>query len=70
MDIFDTLNRPLRDLRISVIDACNFRCSYCMPVDRYGEDYPFMKASERLSWEQLLIVVDTFSLSESLETIQ
>lgn len=57
MDTFDVLNRPLRDLRISVIDACNFRCSYCMPIDRFGEDYPFMKASEMLSWDQLLIIV-------------
>ncbi|MFB4166123.1 GTP 3',8-cyclase MoaA, partial [Alteribacillus sp. JSM 102045] len=36
--ITDTLDRPLRDLRISVIDRCNFRCSYCMPKEIFGDD--------------------------------
>ena len=35
----DQLNRPLRDLRISVTDRCNFRCSYCMPIDMFGHDH-------------------------------
>lgn len=60
MEITDKLNRPLRDLRISVIDACNFRCSYCMPADQFAEDHPFMKPSERLSWDQLLQIVEVF----------
>lgn len=60
MDIIDKLNRPLRDLRISVIDACNFRCSYCMPADQYAEDHPFLKPSERLSNEQILRLIDAF----------
>lgn len=60
MELLDKFNRPLRDLRISVIDACNFRCSYCMPADQFSENHPFMKASERLSWEQLITLVEVF----------
>ena len=60
MELTDKLNRPIRDLRISVIDACNFRCSYCMPADQFAEDHPFLKPNEKLSWEQLLFLVETF----------
>lgn len=60
MELLDKFNRPLRDLRISVIDACNFRCSYCMPADQFSENHPFMKATERLTWEQLLLLVEVF----------
>ena len=60
MELTDKLNRPIRDLRISVIDACNFRCSYCMPADQFAEDHNFLKPNEKLSWEQLLFLVDTF----------
>ena len=41
-EVKDTLSRPLRDLRISVIDRCNYRCPYCMPADIYGDDYEFL----------------------------
>ena len=37
----DSLERPLQDLRISVIDRCNFRCTYCMPAEVFGPDYAF-----------------------------
>ena len=37
----DSLKRPLQDLRISVIDRCNFRCTYCMPAEVFGADYAF-----------------------------
>jgi GTP 3',8-cyclase len=50
----DSLRRPLRDLRVSVTDRCNFRCPYCMPVERYHEQYHFLKSAERLSVEELL----------------
>ena len=40
----DTLARPLRDLRISVTDRCNFRCTYCMPREVFGHDYQFLAA--------------------------
>jgi cyclic pyranopterin phosphate synthase len=49
----DTLARPLRDLRISVTDRCNFRCTYCMPKDIFGPDYPFLPRSEVLSFEEI-----------------
>jgi GTP 3',8-cyclase len=51
--VTDTLNRPLRDLRISVTDRCNFRCPYCMPAEVYGDAYQFMPRSEILSFEEI-----------------
>ena len=56
----DTLERPLRDLRLSVIDQCNFRCGYCMPRDSFGTDYAFMPSSERLSFAQLEKIARAF----------
>jgi cyclic pyranopterin phosphate synthase len=49
----DALGRPLRDLRISVMDRCNFRCPYCMPRDTFHEGYRFLKSAERLSFEEI-----------------
>ncbi len=49
----DTLGRPLHDLRISVMDRCNFRCPYCMPKETFHEHYRFLKSSERLSFEEI-----------------
>ena len=49
----DTLDRPLHDLRISVMDRCNFRCPYCMPRETFHENYRFLKSSERLSFEEI-----------------
>ena len=49
----DVLARPLRDLRISVTDRCNFRCSYCMPREVFNEDYPYLAREEILSFEEL-----------------
>jgi cyclic pyranopterin phosphate synthase len=51
--IKDKLNRPLRDLRISVIDRCNFRCQYCMPADQFGPDFEFLPKSALLSYEEI-----------------
>ena len=53
MMITDTLNRPLRDLRISVTDRCNFRCVYCMPKEIFGSDYQFLERSQILSFEEI-----------------
>ncbi|HHY73037.1 MAG TPA: GTP 3',8-cyclase MoaA [Bacillus bacterium] len=50
---YDTLKRPLRDLRISVIDQCNFRCAYCMPKEIFGDDYPFLPLNELLSFDEI-----------------
>jgi cyclic pyranopterin phosphate synthase len=49
----DTLARPLRDLRISVTDRCNFRCVYCMPKEVYGRDYAFLPHDQVLSFEEI-----------------
>jgi GTP 3',8-cyclase len=51
--INDKFNRPLRDLRISVIDRCNFRCQYCMPADQFGDDFEFLPKSALLSYEEI-----------------
>jgi len=51
--ITDQLNRPLQDLRISVTDRCNFRCTYCMPRELFGKDHQFMPQSETLSFEEI-----------------
>ena len=50
----DSLGRPLRDLRLSVIDRCNFRCPYCMPREHFHDQYRFLKSSERLDFNELL----------------
>ena len=49
----DQLDRPLRDLRISVTDRCNFRCSYCMPKSVFGRDHAFLPHSDLLSFEEI-----------------
>ncbi len=49
----DQRQRPLRDLRISVTDRCNFRCSYCMPKDVFGKDYQYLPHSALLSFEEI-----------------
>lgn len=51
--ILDQLNRPLKDLRISVTDRCNFRCQYCMPSDIFGPDFPFLPRQELLTFEEI-----------------
>jgi cyclic pyranopterin phosphate synthase len=53
MSVIDTLNRPLHDLRISVTDRCNFRCTYCMPRGVFGRDYQFLPHEELLTFEEI-----------------
>jgi cyclic pyranopterin phosphate synthase len=60
MDALDTFGRPLRDLRISVTDRCNFRCVYCMPKEVYGRDHKFLERRELLSFEEITRVARTF----------
>jgi cyclic pyranopterin phosphate synthase len=57
----DTLGRPVRDLRISVTDRCNFRCTYCMPKSVFGHEYRFMDRKELLTFEELERVARTFA---------
>src|SRR6185436_4765646 len=49
----DTLHRPLRDLRVSITDRCNFRCVYCMPKEVYGRDYAFLPRRDLLTFEEI-----------------
>ena len=53
MSLVDTLGRPVRDLRISVTDRCNFRCVYCMPKEVFGRDYRFLERRELLTFEEI-----------------
>jgi cyclic pyranopterin phosphate synthase len=51
--LIDRLGRPLRDLRVSVTDRCNFRCTYCMPKEVFGREYPFLAREEVLTFEEI-----------------
>ena len=57
----DTLRRPLRDLRISITDRCNFRCVYCMPKDVYGRDYEFLPRADLLTFEEIARLARVFA---------
>ena len=57
----DTFGRPMRDLRISVTDRCNFRCPYCMPAEIYGEAYEFLPRADILTFEELTRLVGFFA---------
>ena len=60
MGPLDTLGRPVRDLRISVTDRCNFRCTYCMPKEVFGRDYEFLTREALLSFEEIERVARSF----------
>jgi GTP 3',8-cyclase len=57
----DALGRPLRDLRVSVTDRCNFRCSYCMPKEVFDRDYAFLPQSSLLSFEEIARLARVFA---------
>lgn len=57
----DTLGRPIRDLRISVMDRCNFRCPYCMPRETFHDKYRFLGSQERLSFEEIVRLTRLFA---------
>ena len=57
----DALGRPLRDLRISVTDRCNFRCRYCMPREVFGPDHPFLDRKDLLSFEEIFRLTRLFA---------
>ena len=59
--IKDQLGRALRDLRISVMDRCNFRCVYCMPEDKFHPGFKFLPSKERLSFDEMLRLVRIFT---------
>ena len=60
-DLLDSRSRPLRDLRISVTDRCNFRCTYCMPKEIFGRDFDFLPHRELLSFEEIARVARAFA---------
>ncbi|MGK9044520.1 GTP 3',8-cyclase MoaA [Mammaliicoccus vitulinus] len=59
--IKDKLGRPIRDLRISVTDRCNFRCDYCMPKEIFGDDFVFLPKQELLSFEEIVRLSKLYS---------
>lgn len=59
--LLDKFQRPIRDLRISVIDKCNFRCPYCMPAEIFGADYNFLHKDELLTNEELIRLAQLFA---------
>ena len=59
-NVLDKFRRPLRDLRVSVTDRCNFRCPYCMPAEIFGEKYQFLPKPELLSFEEVARLVRIF----------
>ena len=61
MTLTDTLNRPLRDLRISVTDRCNFRCVYCMPKEIFGPDYAYLHRDQILTFEEITRLARIFA---------
>ncbi len=69
MTVTDKLNRPLRDLRISVTDRCNFRCTYCMPKEVFGRDFQFLPSSELLTFEEITRLARVF-IANGVEKIR
>ncbi len=59
--LLDRRQRPLRDLRISVTDRCNFRCTYCMPKDAFGRDHAFLSHDEVLRFEEITRLAQLFA---------
>lgn len=60
LPLTDQRGRPLRDLRISVTDRCNFRCTYCMPREIFGSDYAFLPHKEILNFEEITLIAKSF----------
>jgi cyclic pyranopterin phosphate synthase len=59
--LLDAFGRPVRDLRISITDRCNFRCVYCMPKTVFGRDYPFLPRADLLSFEEVARIARLFA---------
>jgi cyclic pyranopterin phosphate synthase len=61
MEVRDQLRRPLRDLRVSVTDRCNFRCTYCMPKEVFGRGYEFLRREQLLTFEEIARLARAFA---------
>ena len=60
MTVVDTLNRPMKALRVSVTDRCNFRCPYCMPREKFGAGFQFLERKEILTFEEIIRLARVF----------
>src|SRR5215212_7097430 len=69
LSVTDTFQRPLHDLRISVTDRCNFRCTYCMPKEVFGRDFQFLPAHDLLSFEEITRLARLF-LANGVEKLR
>ncbi len=69
MAVRDTFDRPLRDLRVSVTDRCNFRCVYCMPREVFGPDFQFLAREELLTYEEIVRLSRIF-IAQGVEKIR
>lgn len=69
MSVRDTLDRPLRDLRVSVTDRCNFRCVYCMPREVFGPSFQFLDREELLTYEEIVRLARLF-IAHGVEKIR
>lgn len=69
MAMVDARSRPLRDLRISVTDRCNFRCTYCMPREHFGPEHEFLSREALLTYEEITTVVEAL-LPSGLEKVR
>jgi cyclic pyranopterin phosphate synthase len=67
--VTDVFDRPLRDLRISVTDRCNFRCTYCMPKEVFGRDFQFLPSSQLLTFEEMTRLAGLF-IAHGVEKIR
>jgi len=65
----DALQRPLHDLRISVTDRCNFRCTYCMPKEVFGRDFQFLPSAQLLTFEEITRLARIF-LDQGVEKLR
>lgn len=61
VNVTDRLDRPVRDLRISVMDTCNYRCPYCMPADKFDDNYQFLRPQQRLNFDEIVAVARAFA---------
>lgn len=60
--VLDRLERPVEDLRVSLTDRCNLRCTYCMPREMFGADHAFLDRAELLTFEELERLADRKSV--------
>src|SRR5207344_678201 len=67
--VTDRLGRRVHDLRISVTDRCNFRCTYCMPKEVYGRDFAFLPRDQVLTFEEIVRLAGLFAL-EGVEKLR